>query len=227
VIRSAAQHDAPVLEFLAHAAVRLTARDGTVLIIDPYVAGGFGGAMDFARIDEAADFVWTTHDHADHAAWDEVPGDPVVLEDAGRYGPFEVTTWTLAHDEYGGRRRGGMVETTRIGVDGRVVVHLSDVGQAAPGRIPTSFRRPDVLLATCGGFYTIGAAQAWEWSERIGARLTVPIHYKSDRCGLPIRPREHLEAHWRDVRREVGSRIELKDELFSFHRDVLPMAQRH
>ena len=183
--------------------------------------------MGYSPIEEPADLVWSTHDHADHCALDEVPDNPMILETPGDYGPFSLSTWTLAHDEYGGRRRGGMVEVTRIEVDGRVIVHLSDVGQAVPGRIPSAFRRPDVLLATCGGYYTIGAAQAWEWSMRIAARVTIPIHYKTDQCELPIRTRENFEKHWRQVRREAGDRIELGRELFSFHRDAVPMRQKH
>jgi L-ascorbate metabolism protein UlaG (beta-lactamase superfamily) len=214
------------LEFLGHAAVRLTASDGTRLVIDPFVAGGFGGKIGYASIEEPAEFVWATHQHADHAAYDQVPGDPAVIQEPGRYGPFKLQTWTLAHDEYGGRRRGGMVDVTRVDVDGRSVVHLSDVGQSVPGRVPDAFRRPDVLLATCGGYYTIGAAQAWEWSARMGARVTIPIHYKTSRCGLPIRSREPFLAHWLCPREAVGERIELGAELFSFQRDVVSMTQK-
>lgn len=219
--------DAPGLEFLGHAAVRIVASGGESLLVDPYVAGGFGGKMGYDPLDQSADFVWATHAHADHSAYGEVPGDPEIIEEPGAFGPFELQTWTLAHDEYGGRRRGGLVEVTRIAVGGRTIIHLSDVGQSPPGRIPAAFRHPDILLATCGGYYTVGATQAREWAGRIGARATIPIHYKTVRCELPIRPRRNFDAHWREERGPVDSRIELGSELFSFQRVVVPINQRH
>ncbi|MGM0556543.1 MAG: MBL fold metallo-hydrolase [Myxococcota bacterium] len=219
------------LEFLGHAAVRLIAGDGTRLVIDPFVAGGFGGKMGYAPIEEESDYVWATHEHADHSAYEAVPGDPTIIEEQGTFGPFELQTWTLAHDEYGGRRRGGMVDVTRVDVDGVSIVHLSDVGQTIPGRIPSAFRGPDVFLATCGGYYTVGAAQAWEWSARVAARVTIPIHYKTESCGLPIRGRENFLAHESPgdragERESVGHRIELGADLFSFHREVVPMTEK-
>jgi len=65
-------------------------------------------------------------------------------------------------------------------------VHASDVGQSPSADVIERLEGPDVMLVPCGGFYTIGAAQAWEWVRRLRPRMIVPIHYKTRWCHLPL-----------------------------------------
>lgn len=184
------------LEFLGHACVALRS-DGATLLVDPYAPGQFDGQMAYREIDVIADYVACTHAHIDHAAVWAVPGNPVVV-DAGVAGPFRISRVGLAHDEYGGRRRGGRVDALRIEAGGVVVLHLSDVGESPRPAVVEAHRRVDVLLVPVGGMYTIGAAQAWEWVERIDPAVAIPIHYRTTACSLPIRDASVYQA-WTDA----------------------------
>lgn len=180
------------IEFLGHAAVILHAGDER-LLIDPYESGQFAGRMAYRPIEDEVDAVVCTHDHVDHCAVHAVPHSPPVV-DEGFVGAFEVRRVRLAHDEYDGRRRGGHVDALEIHHRDRRIVHLSDVGQSPdPDRIER-LRDPDVLFVPVGGFYTIGAAQAWEWTVRLNPTIAIPIHYRTAACSLPIRGVENFLA---------------------------------
>lgn len=55
------------LKYLAHAAFLITSAKGTKILTDPYEPGGFNGAISYEPIDEQADIITVSHDHADHA----------------------------------------------------------------------------------------------------------------------------------------------------------------
>lgn len=190
------------LELLGHACVVITSEvSGKRLMLDPYEPGGFGGKMAYLPITHEVDAVLCTHDHLDHCAVDGLPGSPPRLsierrEEGARDGRefmaarapdgFEVSAFTLDHDEYGGRRFGGEVLACKITCDGWTLLHLSDVGHSPGVREVQWAGEVDVLLVPTGGLYTIGALQAVEWVERIGPKLIVPMHYQTSACHLPI-----------------------------------------
>jgi len=184
------------LRLLGHAACVLTTSARESLVIDPYESGGFGGAMAYAPIEHVCDWVVCSHQHLDHCATHLLPGDPVVIDGEGTFGAFQIRRHTTAHDEYDGRRRGGSVDILEIVADGARVVHLSDVGQSPTSALVDALREPDVLIVPVGGFFTIGAAQAHEWSERLAPRWVVPCHYATPSCSLPIREVDIFTAYF-------------------------------
>lgn len=192
------------LKILGHAAVVITATDGARLLLDPFESGGFGGKMAYPPIEERVGAVVCTHEHADHAATHALPGAPVVLEGDASWGPFEITRHTVWHDEYEGRRRGGAVDLVCVEVDGVRLLHGSDVGESPRPDVIEAVGRVDVWLVPVGGFFTIGAAQAWEWSRRLGARWVVPVHHDTPWCGLGLRGVEGFLAYGLGSVREVG-----------------------
>ena len=200
------------LDLLGHACVALQSAAGETLLVDPYASGQFDGRLAYDPIDVAPDFVVCSHGHADHAAISAVPGE-FELVDEGRAGDFSVRRIPAWHDEYDGRRRGGSVDILDIEADGARVLHLSDVGQSPIGSIVESIRHPDVLLVPVGGFFTIGAAQAWEWIERIQPRCAIPIHQRTPACSLPIRDAEAFAAWRSESARWKLSPISVQDEL--------------
>lgn len=176
------------LTFLGHAAVLLS-WGGESLLVDPYAIPDFGGRFRYRPIDVVADWVVSSHDHSDHSAVQGLRGSPRLVT-SGVAGPFEISRHTVPHDEYGGRRRGGLVDILEIRGGGCRVVHLSDVGCAPPAQVIGALRGADVVLVPVGGNYTIGAAQAWEWWVRLAPRAVVPIHFRTPACSLPIREAE-------------------------------------
>lgn len=199
------------LRLLGHAACALITPERESLVIDPYESGGFGGAMAYAPITLASDWVICSHQHLDHCATHLLPGEPTLIEGEGSFGAFYIKRHEAAHDEYDGRRRGGMVDILEIVANGVRVVHLSDVGQSPTRELVEAIGAPDVLLVPVGGFYTIGAAQAYEWSVRLGAKWIVPCHYATPSCHLPIRGVEHFEAYFPSA---AGGARRLDESLF-------------
>src|SRR5690554_399356 len=184
------------LRFLGHAAMRLRAGDQTTLMIDPYNPGGYGGRMGYAPIPYKADAVVCSHAHADHAAVEDLPTTPLLIEGDADFGPFSVRRHPAFHDEYGGRRRGGAVDILEIRVDGRRIVHLSDVGHSPTPALIEALWAPDILCVPVGGNFTIGAAQAFEWWQRLAPVRCVPIHAKTARCRLELQGSEVFEAYF-------------------------------
>ena len=176
------------MTFLGHAAV-LFSGGGERLLVDPYATPDFGGRFRYRAIEDVVDWVVSSHPHSDHSAVQDLRGTPQLVT-RGVAGAFEVSRHTVPHDEYGGRRRGGMVDILEIRCGGCRVVHLSDVGCAPPAEVVCDLRGADVVLVPVGGNYTIGAAQAWEWWVRLAPRAVVPIHFRTPACSLPIRPPE-------------------------------------
>lgn len=178
---------------LGHAAYIITSARGDRLLIDPHAPGCLNGAMTYPATPEALapGAVICSHDHVDHAATDAVPGRFEVL-DGPEHTWRDLRIWRhpVAHDEADGRRRGGMVDMLEIQVDGWRLLHGADVGQAPTPELISQLRARggyDVAILPVGGFYTIGAAQAWEWWRRLGARHLIPAHHKTPWCHLPIR----------------------------------------
>ena len=112
------------LRLLGHAACALITPERESLVIDPYESGGFGGAMAYAPITLASDWVICSHQHLDHCATHLLPGEPTLIEGEGSFGAFHIKRHEAAHDEYDGRRRGGMVDILEIVANGVRVVHL-------------------------------------------------------------------------------------------------------
>ncbi|MEM1349340.1 MAG: MBL fold metallo-hydrolase, partial [Myxococcota bacterium] len=126
--------------------------------------------------------------------------------------------------------RGGSVDMLEVRADALSVVHASDVGQSPPAQLIERLEGPDVLLVPCGGFYTIGAAQAWEWVRRLRPKVIVPIHYKTRWCHLPLRDetvfRGYASAIGRiDARSEVVEMPDLFGALDLDHTSTAPVVQ--
>jgi L-ascorbate metabolism protein UlaG (beta-lactamase superfamily) len=176
------------IEWYGQSAFRLTDGSATVFI-DPF--GDMSPMLDRgmrwdypAIAGVEADLLLVTHEHLDHNGVEAVGGDPVTLRStAGRLeSPIgEVVAVASEHDEVAGTERGANVMFV-FTFAGRRVAHLGDLGQrelrdpqlAALGRI-------DLLFVPVGGGPTIGAEQATEIGAAVGAKVIVPMHYKTER----------------------------------------------
>ncbi|RDV39850.1 hypothetical protein DV096_04605 [Bradymonadaceae bacterium TMQ3] len=195
------------------------------LLIDPYRPGGFGGAMALPPIGDPFDAVVVTHEHDDHAALDALV-HPAPRVEAGPTGPFTLTRTRVYHDEYRGRRRGGTTDILSIAFANRRLVHLGDVGHSPrPDDLKALNAGPriDLLIVPVGGYFTIGAAQAWEWCRALSPRAVVPTHAADPRVGLKLRPISHFLATSPWPVEEVEMSVECDEALLSFKSRVIVM----
>lgn len=164
--------------------------DGGSVVFDPYADGSVPG-WTLPRL--SADAVLCSHSHDDHAG-----AGKVTL--SGREPDCKVETVECFHDAEHGAKRGA--NTIHIlTADGVRVAHLGDLGHEPDEAQLAAIGAPDVLLIPVGGFYTIDAATAAAVAEKIGARITVPMHYRGDGFGYDvIGTVEEFTALRKDVR---------------------------
>ena len=176
------------VEWYGQSAFRLT--DGaTTVFIDPFddmtPLAGRGMRWDYPAIaDVRADLLLVTHEHLDHNGVGAIAGDPVILRStAGRLeSPIgEVLAVASEHDDAAGTERGPNT-LFAFTLGGRRVAHLGDLGQGALREAQArALGSVDLLFVPVGGGPTIGAVQAAEIAAQLGARIVVPMHYRTQR----------------------------------------------
>jgi L-ascorbate metabolism protein UlaG (beta-lactamase superfamily) len=179
------------VEWYGQSAFRLT-DDATTVVIDPFddmtALQGRGLRWDYPAIgDVEADLLLVTHEHRDHNGVDAIGGEPVILRStAGRLdSPIgEVLAVASEHDAAAGTERGPNT-LFAFTLGGLRVAHLGDLGQRTLRDEQAQALGPiDLLFAPVGGHVTIGADQATEIAARLGARIVVPMHYRTERIGF-------------------------------------------
>jgi L-ascorbate metabolism protein UlaG (beta-lactamase superfamily) len=198
------------LTYYGHSSFLLEAADGTRVIIDPYRAGSFDGALRYGAISDTADLVVATHKHDDHGAVDTIPGHPrtLVHPSSATAGSWQITGIDVAHDAEGGRNRGK--NTIVVLDDGDIrVVHLGDLGHTLTASTIAAIGPVDILLVPVGGFFTIDHQQAAEVVESLDPHIVIPMHYKTAKVDFPISAVEPFLATQKIVERKTGSTIEM------------------
>jgi L-ascorbate metabolism protein UlaG (beta-lactamase superfamily) len=195
------------VEWYGQSAFRLEA-DGTTVVIDPFgdVSGLGSRGLQFEYPPIAgvrADVLLVTHEHADHNGVEAVEGEPAVIRStAGTHeSPIgEVVAVASEHDPVAGTQRGPNAILV-FDLGGVRTCHFGDFGQ-------TSLREEqaeaigavELLFVPVGGGPTIGAEQAAEIAQRLGARWIVPMHYRTPRVNFLDTADAFLER-FPDVRR--------------------------
>ena len=119
------------IKWYGHAAFRITTEKGTRIIIDPYESGSFSGALSYGKIEDEADIVLTSHDHADHNYIKDIKGKYKHISKAGDHEIKNVKIKAIPcfHDSLGGKK-GGSNLIFVITVEGLSLVHMGDIGHA-------------------------------------------------------------------------------------------------
>ena len=91
---------------------------------------------------------------------------------------------------------------------------LSSDDVAALGKV-------DVLLIPVGGFYTIGPKEAVEVMKALSPAVTIPMHYKTESLGFPIKPVEDFLSLAGDFERIQASEAEIKKESLGSRRIIV------
>jgi L-ascorbate metabolism protein UlaG (beta-lactamase superfamily) len=175
------------IKWYGHAAFKITTDGNVAVIIDPYQSGAFGGALSYGKIDESADIVLTSHDHDDHNYTKDIKGTYKHFNKAGVYHEKGLTIEALPcyHDPSQGKERGNNMIFV-IEADGLRLAHMGDLGHTLTQDIVKKMGNIDIVLLPVGGFYTIDADEATKVMRDMNPKITIPMHFKTEKCDFPI-----------------------------------------
>lgn len=201
------------IKWLGHSAFLLTSETGTRILTDPYQSGSYGGAVGYKPIKERVDVVTASHTHEDHYYLKDLPEGYVCITDPGKHEVkgTEISGIKTYHDTSDGKERGRNIVFV-IDVDGIRVCHLGDLGHTLSEKHLNQMGKVDVLLLPVGGFYTIGPKEALSVMKSISPSITIPMHFKTDVLGFPIKPVEDFLSLAGNYERPGTSEIEIKPE---------------
>lgn len=194
------------IKWLAHAAFLITSDSGTRIITDPYETTD---ALRYGEIEESADIVLVSHDHADHSNVAAVKGNPQVVRGTTEAKGIKIKGVSTAHDDSGGSQRGKNTIFC-FEVDGLNVCHAGDLGHMLTDEQAAAIDKVDVLLIPVGGFFTIDAKTADRICERLKPGVIIPMHYKTDKLDFPIAGVDGFLKGKDNVTRLDSSEIEIK-----------------
>ena len=63
---------------------------------------------------------------------------------------------------------------------------MGDIGCELTDEQYAALQGADALMIPVGGFYTVEPALAKKMADRIGAAVTIPMHYRSINFGYPV-----------------------------------------
>ncbi len=209
------------ITWLGHAAFLIVSDAGLKILTDPYLAGGYGGAIGYGRIEEVVDVVVISHDHhEDHNAVDDLPGNPEVVKGAGTHTAAGITFRGIPtfHDQSEGAERGPNT-VFAFEVDGLALCHLGDLGHLLSPEQVEQIGRVDILMLPVGGYFTIDPQEATQVAQQLSPRIIIPMHYKTEVLNFPIAPVD-------EFLRGKGNVDRLGSPEFTVTRDSLPSETR-
>jgi len=92
------------------------------------------------------------------------------------------------------------------------VTHAGDLGHLLEREVLQKIGKTDILLLPVGGFYTIDAQEATKVMNDIAPAVTIPMHYKTEKCDFPITPVEDFTKGKKAVKVMKAAEIEIKKE---------------
>jgi len=205
------------IRWLGHACFAITSATGTKVLTDPYTPGAFG--LNYVPVEEEANIVTVSHDHADHNNVSAVRGKPDVVKGGGSHSSHNIDFRGIDcyHDDTTGSQRGPNTIFC-FTLDGIRVCHLGDLGHILTEQNKAEIGPVDVLLIPVGGNFTIDAKVAAETCRTLNPRVTTPMHYRNDRCpDFPVAGVDDFLALMERVKQEDSSEVE-------FHSETLPEA---
>jgi len=198
------------IKWYGHSAFLITSKEGTKIIIDPYEPGGYDGAIAYGAINDIADVVLTTHDHADHGYVKGLKGKPEIINKEGenKIKGISFKGMKAYHDTEKGSQRGAIV-IFKIELEGVSICHLGDLGEMLDDKQINWLKPVDVLLVPVGGFFTIDSKVAANLVEKLQSKITVPMHYKTAKCGFPLSYVDEFLKDKKNVKKAGTSEIEI------------------
>jgi len=188
------------------------------VFIDPFgdvsLLASRGLQFDYPAIEGVTpELLLVTHEHRDHNGVEAIGGSPAVIRStAGTLeSPVgEVVAVASEHDEVAGTKAGPNTIFV-FTLDELRIAHFGDFGQAAlRDEQAAAIGQVDLAFVPVGDGPTIGAAQARELVDTIGARWVVPMHYRTPRIGF-LEPAEAFLERMPAVHRMEGTAFETDD----------------
>ena len=178
------------LTWYGHSCFLLTSESGFSILTDPCDQD-----TGYELHDLVCDAVTISHEHRDHNCLAIVAGTPTIFRTAGDHlaGGIPVTGFTSYHDDASGEHRGENI-VFLYQIDGLKVLHLGDLGHMLSDEVIETIGDVDILLAPIGGVSTINAKTATELSDRLQAKVLIPMHYKTPALHFNIEGLEPLLA---------------------------------
>lgn len=179
------------IKWYGHSAFLITTAKGVRIIIDPYQSGAFGGDLSYGKITDEADIVLSSHDHDDHNYTKDIKGRFTYVNKAGAFEEKGVRIRAVPtyHDGSKGSQRGKNLFFI-VEADDLKVAHAGDLGHTLNEASVREIGTVDVLLLPVGGFFTVDASEATRIVEALKPRVTIPMHFKTEKCAFPITPVE-------------------------------------
>jgi len=198
------------IKYIGHACFLVTTDGGTRIITDPYEPGCFEGALKYRAVDETADIVLVSHDHADHNHTSGVSGNPRIVTEAGSntLNGIKILGVSTYHDTSEGSERGSNI-IFRFEADGLTLCHLGDLGHTLDDATAHQLRPVDILMLPVGGFFAIGSEEADPLMASLMPKLVIPMHFKTEGVDFPIAPVDDFLSGRDGVVREGESEVEV------------------
>ena len=167
---------ATTLLYQGHGSFRITAADGRVIYVDPFVGDGY---------DKPADVLLVSHQHDDHNKTELVTQKPdctvitnVEALAGAKHNTFDIDGIVVEAVEASNVNHDpsqcvGFIIT----VDGITIYASSDTSKTE-SMASFAERKLDYALFPIDGFYNMDIDEAIECARLIGARVNIPIHMK-------------------------------------------------
>ncbi|MBP8625443.1 MAG: MBL fold metallo-hydrolase [Syntrophorhabdales bacterium] len=210
------------IRWYGHAAFKLESENGVRIIIDPYQSGSFGGALSYGRIQDEADIVLSSHDHDDHNYTSDIKGRYTFINKKGVYDVQGVSIKAIPtyHDPSKGRERGENLIFV-LDIDGIRIAHLGDLGHTLSSDVIKDIGHVDIILIPVGGFYTIDPKEATKVMEDLKPYVTIPMHFKTEKCNFPISPVEEFTKGKKNVKFAGSSDVVYKKADFPREPEII------
>ncbi len=161
------------IRYLGHSCFEITAKNGKKIITDPYQGVGYEMPRGLS-----ADVVTVSHGHFDH----NYTAGMVCVKVLTTLQPYaesgiEIYGIPSYHDEVQGAKRGENI-LFKMQIDGITLCHMGDIGEECTSSLVQRIGKVDVLFLPVGGTYTVDAAGAMRYAEKIQPKILLPMHYR-------------------------------------------------